>query len=76
MRVMLDTNVLISALLFPSQHMDLLFEKIVKIALQGTKVPFFLAVLFLLWQNEHKKNKHAARRRHHGSIHICKRKTN
>lgn len=29
MRVMLDTNVLISALLFPSKHMDLLFEKIV-----------------------------------------------
>lgn len=29
MRVMLDTNVLISALLFPSQHMDLLFERIV-----------------------------------------------
>ena len=28
MRVMLDTNVLISALLFPSQHMDKLFEKI------------------------------------------------
>ena len=28
MRVMLDTNVLISALLFPSKHMDLLFEKI------------------------------------------------
>lgn len=29
MRVMLDTNVLISALLFPSRHMDLLFEKVV-----------------------------------------------
>ena len=29
MRVMLDTNVLISALLFPSKQMDVLFEKIV-----------------------------------------------
>ena len=29
MRVMLDTNVLISALLFLSRHMDLLFERVV-----------------------------------------------
>ena len=28
MKIMLDTNVLISALFFPSQHMDLLFEKV------------------------------------------------
>ncbi len=27
MRVMLDTNVLISALLFPSKQMDILFQK-------------------------------------------------